>query len=65
MIFVTVGITNPFAEYGNVFTKGLCTGFYLYLVGKVKRTNHNEGKLIIYFSNNLSLKHVNLFSKES
>lgn len=47
MTFVTVGITNPLAEHGNVITKGLCAGLYMYFVGKVKRTNSHEGNLIL------------------
>jgi hypothetical protein len=42
-VFVTVGITNSIAKYCNVFTKGICAGFCVYLAGKVKRTDYNEG----------------------
>lgn len=47
MLFVTVGITNSIAKYGNVITKGICAGFRIYLTGKVKRTDCNEGNWII------------------
>jgi len=43
MSFVTVGITNSIAKFGNVIAKGICAGFCIYLTGKVKRTDCNEG----------------------
>jgi hypothetical protein len=47
MTFVAVGTTHPPAEYGNVVTKGICSGFCMYLAGKVTRANYNEGNLIL------------------
>jgi len=47
MVFVTVGITNSVAKYSNVIAAGICAGFCVYLTGKVKRTDCNEGTLII------------------
>jgi hypothetical protein len=47
MVFVTVGITNSIAKYGNVIAEGICAGFCIYLTGKAKRTDCNEGTLII------------------
>jgi hypothetical protein len=43
IVFVTVGITNSIAEFGNVIAEGICAGFCIYLTGKVKRTDCNEG----------------------
>ena len=47
IVFVTVGITNSIAKYGNVVAEGICAGFCIYLAGKVKRTDCNEGNWII------------------
>jgi len=47
MVFVTVGIANSIAKYGNVVTEGICAGFRIYLTGKVKRADCNEGNWII------------------
>jgi len=47
MVFVTVGITDSIAKFGNVIAEGIRAGFCIYLTGKVKRTDCNEGTSII------------------